>query len=208
MLRKFRDSAMALLALSVSPIALADAHAAEAQGEATATPASTSEIGEIVVTAQKRSESLQKVPLAVTAVTSAELERSGIKDLQGVVASVPNLNLGAQLGMAKIALRGIGLENISSGAEGSIAFHMDGVFLSRTITALASFYDVQQVEVLRGPQGTLYGRNATGGSININTRQPTFDTNVVCLEKIGPILKRAFRGTGIGGRYGTSTFYA
>lgn len=177
MLRKFRDSAMALLALSVSPIALADAHAAEAQGEATATPASTSEIGEIVVTAQKRSESLQKVPLAVTAVTSAELERSGIKDLQGVVASVPNLNLGAQLGMAKIALRGIGLENISSGAEGSIAFHMDGVFLSRTITALASFYDVQQVEVLRGPQGTLYGRNATGGSININTRQPTFDTN-------------------------------
>lgn len=130
-------------------------------------------LSDIVVTAQRRSESLQRVPIAVTAVTGADLARSGITDLQGVVANVPNLNLGAQLGMAKIALRGIGLENISSGAEGSIAFHMNGVFLSRTITALASFYDVQQVEVLRGPQGTLYGRNATGGAVNINTREPT-----------------------------------
>ncbi|GGD77307.1 TonB-dependent receptor [Croceicoccus mobilis] len=134
-------------------------------------------IGEIVVTAQKRSESLQKVPLAITAVTSAELDRSGINDLQGVVATVPNLNLGQQLGMAKIALRGIGLENISAGAEGSIAFHLNGVFLSRSIAALASFYDVEQVEVLRGPQGTLYGRNATGGSININTREPTWNSS-------------------------------
>jgi iron complex outermembrane recepter protein len=131
--------------------------------------------GEIVVTAQKRSESLQKVPLAVTAVTSAELEQRGIRDLQGIVANVPNLNLGTQLGTAKVALRGIGLENISAGAEGSIAFHMNGVFLSRSVNALASFYDVQQVEVLRGPQGTLYGRNATGGSINLTTRQPTQD---------------------------------
>lgn len=130
-------------------------------------------LSDIVVTAQRRSESLQRVPIAVTAVTGADLARSNITDLQGVVANVPNLNLGAQLGMAKIALRGVGLENISSGAEGSIAFHMNGVFLSRTITALASFYDVQQVEVLRGPQGTLYGRNATGGAVNINTREPT-----------------------------------
>ena len=129
----------------------------------------------IVVTAQKRSESLQRVPLAITAVTSADLARSNVTDLQGVVALVPNLNLGQQLGVAKVALRGIGLENIAAGAEGSIAFHLDGVFVSRSIAALASFYDVQQVEVLRGPQGTLYGRNATGGSININTRGPTRD---------------------------------
>jgi len=130
-------------------------------------------IDDVVVTAQRRSESLQKVPVAVTAVTSEDLARSGIQDLAGVTAVVPNLNLGQQLGVAKISLRGIGLENISAGAEGSIAFHMDGVFVSRSIAALASFYDVQQVEVLRGPQGTLYGRNATGGSVNINTRKPT-----------------------------------
>nr|WP_087574655.1 TonB-dependent receptor [Sphingomonas sp. CDS-1] len=152
---------------------------AHAQSAATSNAAGSaqqpgsSDLAEIVVTAQKRSESLQKVPLAVTAVTAADLDRSGIRDLQGVVSSVPNLNLGTQLGMAKVALRGIGLENISAGAEGSIAFHVNGVFLSRSVSALASFYDVQQVEVLRGPQGTLYGRNATGGSINITTRKPT-----------------------------------
>jgi iron complex outermembrane receptor protein len=133
----------------------------------------TGDIGDIVVTAQKRSESLQRVPLAVTAMTTADLDRSAITSLQGVATVVPNLNLGQQLGVAKVALRGIGLENISAGAEGSIAFHLDGVFVSRSIAALASFYDVAQVEVLRGPQGTLYGRNATGGSINITTKSPT-----------------------------------
>src|SRR3546814_825245 len=128
------------------------------------------EVGDIVVTAQKRSGSLQKVPLAITAITSSELERSGIRDLQGVAATVPGLNLGEQLGVAKISLRGIGLESLQPGAEGSIAFHVDGVFISRSVAALASFYDIQQVEVLRGPQGTLYGRNATGGRSEEPTR--------------------------------------
>ncbi len=181
MFMKIRGSAVALLAFSASPMAIAEAQAAQAvpagvaQPAADATaPASTSgEIGDIIVTAQKRSESLQKVPLAITAVTAEELDQRGIRDLQGIVSSVPSLNLGQQVGVAKIALRGVGLENISAGAEGSIAFHMDGVFISRSIAALSSFYDVQQVEVLRGPQGTLYGRNATGGSINITTRRPT-----------------------------------
>src|SRR3546814_20384314 len=71
------------------------------------------------------------------------------------------------LGVAKISLRGIGLESLQPGAEGSIAFHVDGVFISRSAGALASFYDIQQVEELRGPQGTLYGRIDTGGSLTI-----------------------------------------
>lgn len=133
-------------------------------------------IPDIVVTAQKRSESLQKVPLAVTALSGATLQRSGITDLQGATSSIPSLNLGQQVGVAKISLRGIGLESLQPGAEGSIAFYVDGVFISRSIAALASFYDVDQVEVLRGPQGTLYGRNATGGAINIRSRAPTKDT--------------------------------
>lgn len=134
---------------------------------------SAQSLGDIVVTAQKRSESLQKVPLAVTAVTAETLADTGINNLQAVTAIVPNLNIGQQQGVAKVALRGIGLENIAAGAEGSIALHLDGVFVSRSIVALSNFYDVQQIEVLRGPQGTLYGRNATGGSINITTRKPT-----------------------------------
>lgn len=161
-------------AMGASLVALCAATATQAQEAADSTAtAQASSVGEIVVTAQKRSESLQKVPLAITAVTAETLAESGINDLQGVTARVPNLNLGQQLGVAKIALRGIGLENIAAGAEGSIAFHVDGVFISRSLAATASFYDVQQVEVLRGPQGTLYGRNATGGSINLTTRGPT-----------------------------------
>ena len=78
-----------------------------------------------------------------------------------------------QVGQARITLRGIGVDNISTGAEGSVAFNQDGVFYSRSTAALASFYDVNRIEVLRGPQGTLYGRNATGGSVNIITNQPT-----------------------------------
>lgn len=151
--------------------ALAQANPATARDDASG----VSSVEEVVVTAQKRSQSLQDVPLAVTAVTAERLEQADIRDLSGMVALVPNLNLGPQLGVAKIALRGIGLENLSPGAEGSIAFHVDGVFVSRSIGALASFYDVEQVEALRGPQGTLYGRNATGGSINILSRRPTRD---------------------------------
>src|SRR3546814_3605328 len=118
------------------------------------------------------SADLQKVPMARTAITASELERSGIRDLEGVAATVPGLNLGEQLGVAKISLRGLGLESLQPGAEGSIAFHVDGVFISRSVAALASFDDIQQVEVRRGPQGRLYGRHANGGRINITTRGP------------------------------------
>ncbi|WP_235538656.1 TonB-dependent receptor [Sphingomonas sp. Root710] len=175
---KASTASIAAIVIALSSPAHAQASTAAPNHDATAAMeqgADGTAVGEIVVTAQKRSESLQKIPLAVTAVTGADLERRGIRDVQGMVSSIPNLNLGVNIGAAKVSLRGIGLENQSAAAEGSIAFHSDGVFLSRPITALASFYDVQQVEVLRGPQGTLYGRNATGGSINITTRKPTQD---------------------------------
>ncbi|AMK21108.1 MULTISPECIES: TonB-dependent receptor [unclassified Sphingobium] len=184
MIRLFSSVGVAALAIGAATAANAQAAAPESTSSQTAAPVDNL-IGDIVVTAQKRSESLQRVPVAVTAVTGAELARSGITDLAGVTAVVPNLNLGQQLGVAKIALRGIGLENISAGAEGSIAFHVDGVFISRSIAALSSFYDIQQVEVLRGPQGTLYGRNATGGSINITTRSPTQDLSGYARVTVG-----------------------
>jgi iron complex outermembrane receptor protein len=165
-------------AIEESGVKRGDATVAQSGAVPSPTPAAPNSEGipDIVVTAQKRSESLQKVPLAVTALSGATLQRSGITDLQGATSSIPNLNLGQQVGVAKISLRGIGLESLQPGAEGSIAFYVDGVFISRSIAALASFYDVDQVEVLRGPQGTLYGRNATGGAINIRSRAPTKDT--------------------------------
>ncbi|BBB11111.1 TonB-dependent receptor [Sphingopyxis sp. FD7] len=154
----------------------ASSAASTPQPEAVSTPAAQDQgagLQDIIVTAQKRSESVQKIPLAVTALSGNDLAKAGINSIEGLQAAVPNLNLGQQLGVARISLRGIGLDNLSTGAEGSIAFHLNSAFISRGAAALSAFYDVDRVEVLRGPQGTLYGRNATGGSINLITRQPT-----------------------------------
>lgn len=128
---------------------------------------------DIVVTAQRRSESVQRVPLAVTALSGDNLKTRGVVDLSSLSATVPGLNIGEQVGQARLTLRGIGVDNVSTGAESSVAFNQDNVFYSRSAAALASFYDVDRVEVLRGPQGTLYGRNATGGSVNILTNRPS-----------------------------------
>ncbi len=129
----------------------------------------------IVVTAQRRAESIQEIPLAVSAISGDTLAERGASDLSSIGSSVPGLNVSEQIGQARLTLRGIGVDNISTGAESSVAFNQDGVFFSRSGAALASFYDVDRIEVLRGPQGTLYGRNATGGSVNIITNRPTFD---------------------------------
>jgi iron complex outermembrane receptor protein len=139
-------------------------------------PARTADLpvpGDIIVTAQKRSESVQKIPLAVSAIGGDTLQQRGATGLAALGQIVPGLNVSEQIGQARLTLRGIGVDNISTGAESSVAFNQDGIFYSRSAAALASFYDVDRVEVLRGPQGTLYGRNATGGSVNILTNRPT-----------------------------------
>lgn len=130
-------------------------------------------IADIVVTAQKRSESVQKTPLAVTAIGGDALRASGTVNVDGITASVPTLQIGQTYGSANIALRGISLNAVNFGAENPVAFHLDGVFVARPAAVLGSFFDMQRVEVLRGAQGTLYGRNATGGSINLITADPT-----------------------------------
>jgi iron complex outermembrane receptor protein len=173
------------LAASTSALALLDPSGAAAQSTAqVASPAAASAegveppvaqdaTGDIVVTAQRRSESVQKTPIAVSAIGGDALQSRGAINLASIGASVPGLNVSEQVGQARLTLRGIGVDNISTGAESSVAFNQDGVFFSRSAAALASFYDVDRVEVLRGPQGTLYGRNATGGSVNIITNRPT-----------------------------------
>lgn len=163
----FATCSMATLMLFTSGVA-------QGQTEGPAEPADSSRFaGDIIVTAQKRSESIQDVPIAISAVSGDALQRSAINGLEGLQSSVPNLNIGQTSGAARIALRGVGSENLGTGAEGSIAFHVNGVFISRTAAALSSFYDIDRIEVLRGPQGTLYGRNATSGAINVITKKPT-----------------------------------
>jgi iron complex outermembrane receptor protein len=134
------------------------------------------ELGEVVVTAQRRAENAQKVPLALSVVGATALQDRNITDLSEVSQLVPNLNLAEVQGRARITMRGVGLDSIAPGVEGAVAFHTDNVYISRSAAAFASFYDIDRIEVLRGPQGTLYGRNATGGTINVITARPTEDT--------------------------------
>lgn len=128
----------------------------------------------IVVTASKRAETVQDTSLAVTAIGGDELRTQNISDLEGLQASAPSLTIGDDNGVAKIFMRGIGLNTSTNAAEAGVALHVDGAIVSRPEAQLASFYDLERAEVVRGPQGTLYGRNAVGGAINLITSKPTF----------------------------------
>lgn len=127
----------------------------------------------VVVTAEKRQSDVQNTPLAISAISGEDMRDRQITDFQALSQSLPNVNFGQSTGNARIAIRGVGFDNITVGNEGRVAYHVDGVYLSRPAAALATFFDVDRIEVVRGPQGTLYGRNATGGAINVITQGPT-----------------------------------
>lgn len=146
----------------VSPPPAASAAAAPGEG-----------VADIVVTATRSSESLSKVAASVTAISGAAIGAGGIKDIGSLSSAVPNLSVGDQFGVNRTFIRGIGLTSIDLGADGAVAFLQDGAIIARPAAQLAGFYDIDRVEVLRGPQGTLYGRGATAGAINLITRRPT-----------------------------------
>lgn len=129
-------------------------------------------LGDVVVTAERRTTNVQTTAMAVSAFSAEALERSQVDNIEDLSQLVPNVNFGQQFGNARIAIRGVGFDTISPGSEARVAYHLDGVYISRPSAGLAGFYDVDRIEVLRGPQGTLYGRNATAGSVNIISRAP------------------------------------
>lgn len=147
--------------------------AAQQSAQDMSTAAESGGLGEIVVTAQRRSESVQDAALAITAVSGDALVAAGISDVLSLGASVPNVQFGQAQAQARLAIRGIGLDTSAPGAEARVAYTLDGVYVSRPSAVMATFFDVDRIEVLRGPQGTLYGRNAIAGNINVLTRDPT-----------------------------------
>jgi iron complex outermembrane receptor protein len=128
---------------------------------------------EVVVTATKQLETLDRTAAAITAVTSDALGPGGIREIRDLAVSVPNLSVGDQFGVNRTFIRGIGMTSIDLGADGAVAFLQDGSMIPRPSQQLTGFYDLEQVEVLRGPQGTLYGRGATAGVVNMITKKPT-----------------------------------
>ena len=137
------------------------------------TPPAVGEIEVILVTAQRRVTSLQTTAAAVTAVSDAALVTRSIEDVQDLGRLSPSMDVSFYQGEAQIYIRGIGYTGLIGGTDSSTAFHMNGVYLSRSAAAVPAFFDVERVEVVRGPQGTLYGRNATGGSVNVITKGPS-----------------------------------
>ncbi len=128
---------------------------------------------QVVVTARKQEETLQEVPLAISAVTGEGLREAQVSNLVDVEGSMPNVNFGARLSAGVPTIRGVGFTILAAGTSSNVAMHVDGVYVGRPAATAASFFDIDRIEVVRGPQGTLYGRNATGGAINLITGAPT-----------------------------------
>jgi len=127
----------------------------------------------IVVTALKRSENLQDIPAAISAIGSDQLAARGIVNVEDLTAAIPSVNFGEHAGTTLISIRGVGSTVDSGVTEPTVATYVDGVFMPRATMGYLRAVDLDRIEVLRGPQGTLYGRNATGGAINFVSAAPT-----------------------------------
>ena len=181
-------------ALAAASIAALVSHAAQAQSTVpSSAPTDGREIDDIVVTATKMgAESLQRVPLAITAFSSDQLQERGIKSLADIQAAAPNVVMGRATDSAILTIRGIGSSNVFIGSDPSSTVHIDGVYIARPNMVLGDFVDLERIEVLRGPQGTLYGRNAVGGTINIITRKPDDQLRIAASGEYGSYdLRRA-----------------
>ncbi len=150
---------------------------AEGTTDASQTVTSETPVGnDVVVTATRRSERLSNVPIAVSAVSQASLQNSGATDIRQLQQLAPSLNVSSTGNEANAAarIRGIGTVGDNPGLESSVAVFIDGVYRSRTGAGLNDIGEVDRIEVLRGPQGTLFGRNASAGLINVLTKSPSF----------------------------------
>lgn len=148
------------------------AQGASASDSQVASGAPSSALGEIVVTARRRSESLQNVPISVSAVSSDTIRTANIRTTQDLGRLVPGITVTDQSGAATPFIRGIGAISGNPGFEAAVATYVDGVYIGSNYGSKVSVVDVDHIEVLKGPQGTLFGRNSVGGLINIVTRQP------------------------------------
>lgn len=172
---------IAICGTCVSHTALAQADAAPA-GEpsartTSAQDASSESLGEIIVTASRRSDTVRKTPIAVSAYAGQKLEAAQTKSLNDLVGPSPNIQIGNSYNSSNITIRGIGNQQINAGQDSGVAIHSDGVYIGQPSLTLATFLDLARVEILRGPQGTLFGRNATGGVINVVPNEPTAETH-------------------------------
>jgi iron complex outermembrane receptor protein len=164
-------------------------------GAALATPAfaqqapqdeSAATLDEIIVTAQRREQSLQDVPIAITAFNAETLERTAATGISDIASKAPGVTLTQfNIGEPQLYIRGVGTTSDSAASDPSIGVSIDEVSIGRAGASSLAFLDIERVEVLRGPQGTLYGRNASGGALNIYTRRPAFEDSGSVTARVG-----------------------
>lgn len=164
-------ASVALLALSVNPV---QAQESGNDGHSSASALT----GDIVVTARKREESIQETPISITAFSSAGLEARGVQDTQALSNITPNLTLqnnpafSGSTNTATMYIRGIGQQDFVPTVEPGVGLYVDGVYMASSVGSVLDLVDFERIEVLRGPQGTLFGRNTIGGAISVTTKAP------------------------------------
>ncbi|WP_408590840.1 TonB-dependent receptor [Novosphingobium sp.] len=173
-------SGTSVLLAGVAVLALPTTAAAQAQSaEAAAQAKDDGGIAEIVVTAQKRSENVQDVPISITAFTAESLQARGISDVTAMGNLAPNVTLDAgtpfsgSSSVLSAFIRGIGQNDFAFNLDPGVGVYLDGVYLARSVGANQDLLDIERVEILKGPQGDLFGRNTIGGAISIVTRRPS-----------------------------------
>jgi len=177
------------------------AYAADATADAAAAVAASADDGAtvetVIVTARRRSETIQTTPLSVTAVSPARLEKSAAPDIQDLEGLTPNLVIDpvtAGPSAAAISIRGISFEDIEKSFDPAVGVLIDGVYIGTNTGQLLDFFDFESVEVLRGPQGSLFGRNTTGGVINVHRTRPTGELGGKFNVTVGDYGRQEFRG--------------
>lgn len=177
------------LALGTALVASISAMPAYAQdADATAATAADEGDGDIVVTARRREESLQDVPIAVTAYSGEKLEQQGALDITAIAETTPNVTLEPSRGTNTTLtafIRGVGQQDPVAGFESGVGMYLDDVYLNRPQAAVLDVYDVERIEVLRGPQGTLYGRNTIGGAIKYVTKRLSTEPEMKVRANLG-----------------------
>ena len=137
-------------------------------------------LGTVNVTAQRVEENLQDVPVAVTALSTEQLEDKQVLNIRDLTAQVPNINIATNTGTAsaaRIFLRGVGEDESRGAVDQAVGIYVDGVYIGRSVGSLFDVVDLESLEVLRGPQGTLYGRNTIGGAIKLTSVKPQFENS-------------------------------
>ena len=166
------------LLISAAPFLALFGVPAYAQDSTTSNKEASPSLAPIVVTAQKREQALQDVPISIAALGTEQLENQQINDLLDIVGDVPNVfinNFNGRPGVVRLFIRGLGQNDVSLTQDPSVALYTDGVYVGTSVGAAFELTDLERIEILRGPQGTLYGRNSTGGAINLISAKPKLE---------------------------------